>query len=470
MKDSLVASSSGLTATDGDIPRSASVVIIGGGIVGLTAALTLAERGVQAVVLEKGLVAGEQSSRNQGWIRKTSRTPADVPLAVASDRLWTGMSERVGADVGYRRAGILFLARSEAEMQIHDRWIRSVADLGLDSRLLTPSDIDRLVPGGRGTWAGGIYTPSDGRAEPTLAAQAIGRAAVAKGAIIVENCAVRSLVRSNGRVTGVATERGEISSDGVLLAGGLWSRRFLANAGIDLPTLPLTVSVARTAPMEGPTEIAVGAPDFSFRKHADGGFIVTHRGAIKAPITLDHLLIGRQYMSSLKTQRHYLRVSLGREFLKDLALPRRWRAGARSPFERVRAKDWAVDRRAIDEALVALRSAWPVFERAQIAATWSGTVDVTPDSTPVIDHVAGLAGLTVCSGFSGHGFGTAPAAGQLAADLVSGAPPLIDPTPYRLRRFSSPKCISGRGPTSTSALPDDRQTDWPTQLEPQDMP
>lgn len=82
--------------TSDRLPRSASVVIIGGGIVGLTAALTLSERGVQVVVLEKGSVAGEQSSRNQGWIRKTSRAPADVPLAAASDRLWAGLAERVG--------------------------------------------------------------------------------------------------------------------------------------------------------------------------------------------------------------------------------------------------------------------------------------------------------------------------------------------------------------------------------------
>lgn len=433
-----MAASSGSIPAGTDLPRSARVAIIGGGIVGLTAALTLSERGVQVIVLEKGLIAGEQSSRNQGWIRKTSRAPADVPLAAASDRLWASMSERVGVDVGYRQAGILFLAKNEAEMQTHERWIRSVEHLGLDSCLLTPVEIDRLVPGGTGDWVGGIYTPSDGRAEPTLAAQAIARAATAMGAIIAENCAVRSLVRTAGRVTGVVTERGEIAAEAVLLAGGLWSRRFLANAGINFPTLPLTVSVARTAPMVGPTEIAVGGPDFSFRKHADGGFIVTQRSAIKAPLTLDHLLIGRRYLSSLKTQRRYLRVSLGREFLQDLALPRRWQPDARSPFERVRINDPAVDRRAIQEAFVALRAAWPVFERAEIEDIWAGTVDVTPDSTPVIDRIPDMPGLTVCSGFSGHGFGTAPAAGQLAADLLTGAAPIIDPSPYRLQRFAIP--------------------------------
>jgi glycine/D-amino acid oxidase-like deaminating enzyme len=139
------------------------------------------------------------------------------------------------------------------------------------------------VPGGRGTWAGGVYTPSDGRAEPALAASAIAAAAIRQGAVVVETCAVRALSMSAGRVSGVITERGEIRCDQVLLAGGLWSRRLLGNHGVDLPTLPLICHAIRTAPMEGPTEIAVGGPDFSFRKRLDGGFTIAQRGAVSAP-------------------------------------------------------------------------------------------------------------------------------------------------------------------------------------------
>ena len=89
-----------------------------------------------------------------------------------------------------------------------------------------------------------------------------------------------------------------------------------------------------------------------------------------------------------------------------------------------------------DEAMRNLKAAWPVFEQARIASAWAGTIDVTPDSNPVIGPVATLPGLTLATGFSGHGFGTSPAAGQLAADLVSQAAPLIDPAPYRFERFT----------------------------------
>ncbi|WP_337024211.1 MULTISPECIES: NAD(P)/FAD-dependent oxidoreductase [unclassified Pantoea] len=417
------------------LPDTTTVVVIGGGIVGLTAALTLAERNIPVVVLEKGRIAGEQSSRNLGWIRKTSRALEDIPLAQAADRLWAGMAARVGNDVGYRQAGIMFVARNEQQMSLHEKWLSGVSAAGLDTRLLSHAQIAAQVPSGAEKWAGGIYTASDGRAEPTLAASAMANAAIARGAIIMDHCAVRGLVTSNGKVSGVMTERGEIRCDQVLLAAGAWSRRFLGNHGINLPTLPLICSVMRTKPLEGPANIAVGAPDFSFRKHQDGGFIITQRGALDAPITLDHLLIGTRYMPQLRQARDNLRISLGKYFVKDLALARRWRNDRRSPFEQVRTLDPLANPALNQEAMRNLRAAWPVFQQAEMAESWAGVIDVTPDSNPVIGPVASIPRLTLATGFSGHGFGTSPAAGQLAADLVTGHTPLIDPAPYRFERL-----------------------------------
>jgi glycine/D-amino acid oxidase-like deaminating enzyme len=239
-----------------------------------------------------------------------------------------------------------------------------------------------------------------------------------------------------GRVSGVVTECGEIGCDQVILAGGLWSRRFLGNLGVSLPTLPLIASVLRTAPMEGPTEIAVGAPDFSFRKRADGGYTITQRGGFVAPLVPDSLLIGHRYLPMLRAQWRNVRLSLGRAFVDDLALGRRWNAAAASPFERVRTMDPPVNEGLNAEAMRNLIAAWPVFGNAVIEESWAGAIDVTPDSLPVISPVAKLPGLTLASGFSGHGFGTSPAAGQLAADLATGATPIVDPAFYRLERLS----------------------------------
>ncbi|MDO1583259.1 NAD(P)/FAD-dependent oxidoreductase [Rhizobium oryzicola] len=421
--------------TSPDFPKETTVVVIGAGIVGLTAALTLAERGIPVVVLEKGRVAGEQSSRNLGWCRKMGRSAPDVPMAVAADQLWAEMPQRVGVDVGYRQAGIMYLARTEAEMEMHRGWMKSVSDLTLDSKLLSASEIDGLVPGGKGQWAGGIFTASDGRAEPTLAPSAIANAAARLGVKIVENCAVRTLSRTGGKVTGVVTERGEIRCDQVLLAAGLWSRKFLANLGISLPTLPLVSSVMRTAPMDGPTDIAVGGPDFSFRKRSDGGYTVTQRGALGAPLMLDHLLIGLRYLHMLRHQRSLLRINLGKDFLNDIRLPRRWGPKSVSPFERIRTMDPQADESINAEAIRNLVAAWPVFKNMVVQDVWAGMMDITPDSLPAIERIDSIPGFTIATGFSGHGFGTGPAAGQLAADLVTNAPPILDPAPYKLKRF-----------------------------------
>ncbi|WP_068119561.1 NAD(P)/FAD-dependent oxidoreductase [Tropicimonas marinistellae] len=416
--------------TSQDMPHATTVVIIGGGIVGLSAALTLAERGIPTVVLEKGRIAAEQSSRNLGWIRKTSRLAADIPLTQASDRLWAGMAERTGCDPGYRETGIMFVAGSEAEMEGHRRWLASAEGLDLGSKLLSAREVDELSPGGQGNWAGGVYTASDGRAEPTLASSAIAEAALRKGAVIVENCAVRCLSTAAGKVSGVVTERGEIACDQVILAGGLWSRRFLGNMGISLPSLPLICYAFRTAPLEGPSEVAVGGPDFSFRKHADGGYIGTHRAAFGSPFVLDHFLLGLRYLDTLKETHRMIRPILGKPFIEDLKLPRRWGPGDISPFERERTTDPRTKEEIPEQALANLRAAWPAFKDTRIVESWGGTMDITPSSMPVISPVASVPGFTIATGFSGHGFGTGPGAGQLAADLATGHAPLVDPSPY----------------------------------------
>ena len=117
-----------------DLPAKATVAIIGGGIVGISAALTLAERGISVVVLEKGQVGAEQSSRNLGWIRKTLRDPSDIPLALAADQLWSQMAQRTGVDVGYRQNGIMFVSDADKDMEMYSSWFEAASAISPESQ------------------------------------------------------------------------------------------------------------------------------------------------------------------------------------------------------------------------------------------------------------------------------------------------------------------------------------------------
>ncbi len=421
--------------TSADYPNETTVVVIGGGIVGLVAALNLSERGIPVVVLEKGRIAAEQSSRNLGWIRKTLRSAKDMPLAKHAEQFWTELPQRTGMSVGYRQAGIMYVAKDDAAMAPYRKWLESVSELDIPSRIVSSDEIEEMVPGSSIDWAGGLYDPEDGYAEPTLASTAIAKAAIAKGAIIVENCAARMLSLSAGKISGVITERGEIKCDQVLLAGGLWSRRFLANHKVKLPTLQLTGSVLKTAPFDGPSDIAVGASNFSFRKRLDGGYTIMQRGAMEAHLTPDHIKLGLKYIPAIKANMKLLRPKLNGFFIEEMAYPNRWKKETRTPFEKKRTQNPPANKNILDEAMNALRTAWPVFKDAKISSSWAGLIDMTPDGEPVISRIAKIPGLTLASGFSGHGFGTSPAAGQLAADIVMDSTPLVNPDTYKFDRF-----------------------------------
>jgi len=421
--------------TSADYPNETTVVVIGGGIVGLVAALNLSERDIPVVVLEKGRIAAEQSSRNLGWIRKTLRSAKDMPLAKHAEQFWTELPQRTGMSVGYRQAGIMYVAKDDAAMAPYRKWLESVSELDIPSRIVSSDEIEEMVPGSSIDWAGGLYDPEDGYAEPTLASTAIAKAAIAKGAIIVENCAARMLSLSAGKISGVITERGEIKCDQVLLAGGLWSRRFLANHKVKLPTLQLTGSVLKTAPFDGPSDIAVGASNFSFRKRLDGGYTIMQRGAMEAHLTPDHIKLGLKYIPAIKANMKLLRPKLNGFFIEEMAYPNRWKKETRTPFEKKRTQNPPANKNILDEAMNALRTAWPVFKDAKISSSWAGLIDMTPDGEPVISRIAKIPGLTLASGFSGHGFGTSPAAGQLAADIVMDSTPLVNPDTYKFDRF-----------------------------------
>ncbi|HYZ22292.1 MAG TPA: FAD-dependent oxidoreductase, partial [Rhodopila sp.] len=150
------------------LPASTSVVIVGGGIVGASAALFLSLRGVPTVLCEKGHIGGEQSSRNWGWCRKMGRDPRELPLAIEALRLWEDMNRLTGAETGYRRSGIMYLCDTPEELARYEAWMEHARNYQLDTKIIGSAEVSALMPGASRTWAGALHTPSDGKAEPQM--------------------------------------------------------------------------------------------------------------------------------------------------------------------------------------------------------------------------------------------------------------------------------------------------------------
>jgi glycine/D-amino acid oxidase-like deaminating enzyme len=388
------------------------------------------------VLCEKGEIAGEQSSRNWGWCRKMGRDPRELPLAMEALRLWPEIDGLTGGKTGFRRSGIVYLCRDPKEIARQEAWLEQAGKPSrLDSRLITRDQARNVLPGLAGAWLGGLYTPSDGRAEPATAAPAIAESARRLGATILTRCAVRGIETQAGRIAGVVTERGRIACDQVVLAGGVWSRLFCRALGLRLPQLQVRSAVMRIDRLEGGPEASVSGYGFGLRKRLDGGYTVASWNHNVIDIVPDSFNFMSEFMPALWMHRRDLRLRLGSRFLKGMLLPSRWDLDRPSPFEAVRTLDPPARQAILKQARLHVTAAFPVFHAMRIAESWGGIIDVTPDGMPVISAVDALPGFFIATGFSGHGFGIAPGAGRLMADLVMGETPVVEPTNFRYSRF-----------------------------------
>jgi glycine/D-amino acid oxidase-like deaminating enzyme len=421
--------------SDPNLPAHADVVIIGGGIVGVFTALFLAEQGHAVVLCEKGRIGGEQSSRNWGWCHTMGRGMAEIPLAMESLRLWRGLNERTGRDTGFRQTGTMYLCQTEAEVARQEAWLDQAHQYQVDARLLRGRDLDAVMPGASSAFIAGLHTPTDGCAEPAHAAPAIAEAARAHGAVILTGCAVRGIDLRAGRIAGVVTEKCRITCGAVVLAGGAWSRLFCGNAGIDFPQLTILASVFRTRPLSGVPEIAAAGSVFAFRKRLDGGYSIARRNANTVEIGPDHFRLLSDFLPQLRANRHEFRLRIGKRSWEELRTRRRWSLDEVTPFEATRVLDPAPKQAILAQARQVVSRAFPAFAKMEVAQSWGGMIDVTPDAMPVIDRVAQIPGFFIATGFSGDGFGVGPGAGRLMANLVMGATPVVDPIPFRLDRF-----------------------------------
>ena len=325
--------------SDERLPERTSVVVVGGGIAGSSTALYLAEKGVSVVLCEKGHIAGEQSSRNWGWVTARGRDMRELPLCLESARLWKGMNEFLGTETGSSALGSLRLYDTEENLAIGEEWLEEAQLLQIQAKFLQRGEIKNSLAGASRQFKGALYAPDDGRAEPQKAAPAIAEGARKRGAKIFTQCAVRGVDIQAGKVAGVVTERGRIACDAIVLAGGGWSTVFCGNLDIRLPQMLVQASAMRTEPMDGPVGPTIYADMFSLRKRLDGA---TTSATLSTPRPRS-----RRTASAMRTTTCRCCRSLGNGCGRSSAVgrcasgaaPRHWSLDQVSPFEKLRVLD-----------------------------------------------------------------------------------------------------------------------------------
>ncbi|HPE69394.1 MAG TPA: FAD-binding oxidoreductase [Thermotogota bacterium] len=374
--------------------RNASVVIVGGGIVGCCIAYSLAREGIKDVVLlERGTLSGGATGRCGAGVRQQWGTAQNCLLARESMRVFENLPDVLGmdCDIELKQKGYLLLAYSGKEMQQFEKNLQVQHALDIPSRLLTPQEARDIVPMlNIEHLAGAAFCPTDGHANPFLTTLAFADAARNLGVEIHQGVEVRAIQQQNGRVSGVTTDKGSIETPVVINAAGGWSHEIGEMAGLDLPVFSERHEILVTEPVNPILDPMVMSFSYNIycQQTPHGSFIMGHGPENEPP--------GHNQESSW-------------QFLESMAKKATWLL--------------------------------PPLAKLRIVRQWAGSYNMSPDRQPIVCASEQLEGFFMAIGFSGHGFMLGPAIGTLMADLVLRRPLTWDVT-LDLGRFSRQEIIS----------------------------
>ena len=362
----------------------ADVVIVGAGVSGLSSAYELAKAGVDVLVVERGFLTMEQSGRNPGGIRQIGRDINEVPLIVAAMQRWHGLEEELGCSIELEEDGYLWVALNEDELELQRGLTERDVPYGIEEFILDRDEVRKMAPAISDFIYGALYCPTDLIANPLLVAKGYFDSARRYGARFLFDTEVVDLRLEGGRVRGVVTEQGEITTDVVINAAGPWSDRIGRMAGVEIPITPCPNQFILTEPMP--------------------------------PILPPFLLI-----SSIAVCRQPAR---GHVYIGNTNAP-----GGISGYSK--ATDYGEMVRTITNILKIV----PAFRGLNVIRTWVGTIDFTLDDNFIFGPVGQVEGLILACGFSGHGFALTPITGQLMCELIVEGETSLPVDAFRLDRF-----------------------------------
>lgn len=424
-------------ATGTDLPARADVVVIGGGIVGTSIAYYLARSGVSVVLLEKGRIGAEQSSRNWGWCRQQNRDARELPMATKSLELWDSLAADIGEDAGFRRCGLTYLSDNESEIEGWAKWRDFAVTQGVRTSMLTPQEAAERGRATGKSWKGGVFSRDDGIADPARAAPVLALGVMKYGGTVLQECAARGVELSAGRVSGVVTERGTIATSQIVVAGGAWASSFCHQLGVGMPQASTRSTILSVEPGQaGEIPPALHTSEVSVTARGDGGWTLAVSGRAQFDPTPQNIRYAKAFLPMFMRRRGSLSAGSLQGWMWGHETRRIWKLDRPTPMERARILDPKPNRKIVEDTLSRARKLLPGLAANPVQAAWAGYIDSTPDGVPVIGPVERIPGLMIAAGFSGHGFGIGPGAGLLVARMLTGQATFVDPAHYSLERFS----------------------------------
>ena len=367
-------------------------IVIGGGIIGASSAYYLSQRGVEVTVLERSSIGAGNTGRANGGIRAQFSSPVSAELSKESMLVWERFEEDFGTDIGYRRPGYMFLARTEDTASQFRENVRKQNEVGVPSEFITPSEAAEHCPGlYEEEFIGATYSPEDGFADPNLGLQGFIQKAQNAGVEVRSNTKVTYIIKQNGRATGVVTDSGREMADFVVNAAGAWAKEVGRMADLDLPVSPRRRKLMVVDPEKPVPETVPFVID-------------SDRGVHFRPEREGSAVAGGHFSEN--------------DPEKDP-----------DDFKKSTSIDWAAE---VIEKASELATYFGMETKVQRG--WAGIYAVTPDHHPIIEET--IPRLVNAIGFSGHGFMQSPATGKLVAELVvDGEPSLVDISVLTADRF-----------------------------------
>ena len=415
--------------------KQADVAVIGGGIAGSAIAYNLAKGGAKVVLLEKGEIADEQSGRAWGFVRQQGRSPRELPLMIEGNKIWQSLSEELNADIEWVQGGNMAVAYDDDKMRPLEEWCKVGQEYGLDVKMLTGKQIHDMIPQASGSFAGGMYTPTDGHAEPIKATTALARAAQENGAEIYTNCAVEDIDTSNGQVTGVVTERGLVRAPVVVCAAGAWSPKVARMVGLSLPYRVVRATVTETTPTDPISPVGFWSPGLSFRQRPNGNFYVGSSASSVYDVDLEFFRDIRIFWPNFLKNRRNIKINVGKQLVQDIVRAMPWSGTRKHPFAHTVGVEPDPNQDGAATTMRRFHELFPSLESVGVQRVWAGRVDATADAVPVMGEVNIPKGFIFATGFSGHGFAMGPIVGRVISELILEGKPSIDLYALRHSRF-----------------------------------